>query len=107
MLRGTPGNKNEVSTCISKILLSCHLQNVSTTLRCSVYRNAGDENVMQVCVSHLTKIREEREKQQKDYIGLFCMLLDSRLRRLPRHVAKDLMHNTEMVTYDVQLQTTT
>ncbi|XP_077503538.1 uncharacterized protein LOC144113988 [Amblyomma americanum] len=69
--------------------------------------NAGDENILQACVSHLSTIREQRERQQKDDIALFCMLLDSRLRRLPRQVAEDFMHNIEMMTYDVMLQART
>ncbi|KAK8769939.1 hypothetical protein V5799_013596 [Amblyomma americanum] len=32
---------------------------------------------------------------------------DSRLRRLPRQVAEDFMHNIEMMTYDVMLQART
>ncbi|XP_077522940.1 uncharacterized protein LOC144133643 [Amblyomma americanum] len=69
--------------------------------------NAGDENILQACVSHLSTIREQRERQQKDDIALFCMLLDSRLRRLPHQVAEDFMHNIEMMTYDVLLQART
>ncbi|XP_077484267.1 uncharacterized protein LOC144094214 [Amblyomma americanum] len=69
--------------------------------------NAGDENILQACVSHLSTIREQRERQQKDDIALFCMLLDSRLRRLPRQVAEDFMHNIEMMTYDVMRQART